>query len=143
MDLPRARRRVGILYQQVGELFETLLGRSPLFAASLYEHRSRCGKPLCKCAKGPYRHCSWCLSFIEDGRSRTRVVPRGLRPAVERLTGDYRRFRQARRELRRLVGELGAAVEAVGRARCEAGWRRYARLVERARGASSRSRNGG
>lgn len=141
MDLSRAKRRSRELYELLGARLEVLLGRGPLFAASLYEHRTVCGKPRCKCARGPYRHRQWCLSFLEEGRSRTRVVPKAIRADVERLTGDYRRFRRARRELAALFAELIGHVDAVGQARCERGTRRYARLVEKAeaRGASSRS----
>lgn len=146
MEVSRARRDVNRLYDQIGTLLETFLGHGPLFAASLYEHKSQCGNPQCKCARGPYRHRQWCVSFLdEQRRSRTRVVPRGVRDAVGKLTGEYRRVRRARRELGRLFGELVEAVDALGRARCEAGMKRYARLVAQARGegASSRSRKGG
>lgn len=144
MDPSRARRRSRELYELLGARLEVLLGRGALFAASLYEHRTVCGNPNCKCARGPYRHRQWCLSFLEEGRSRTRVVPKTIRADVERLTRDYRRFRRARRELAALFAELIDHVDAVGQARCELGRRRYARLVEKAkaRGASSRSARG-
>ena len=143
MDVSRARRRIRVLHERIGSLLGSVLARSPVFAASLYEHRSQCGRPLCKCAKGPYRHRLWCVSFVEEGRSRTRVVPKAIRPEVEKLTGDYRRFRQARRELGELVEELLAKVDAVGKARCEEGTKRYVRLVARAKEGSARTKTGG
>jgi hypothetical protein len=145
MDPSRTRQAVRELYQEAGELLQTVLARSPLFPASLYEQKSRCGKPLCKCAQGAYRHRLWCVSFVEAGRSRTRVVPKVLRSTVEGLTGDYRRFRQARRRLARLAEELLAKVDALAQARAEAGRERFARLVAKAKetGAGSRSKEGG
>ena len=144
MDVSRARREVNRLYGQIGTLAESFLGHGPLFAASLYEHKSLCGNPQCKCARGPYRHRQWCVSFVdEEGRSRTRVVPKGARGAVGKLTADYRRFRQARREVQQLFGKLLEAVDVLGRARCEEGTKRYVRFVARAKEASSRAKKGG
>lgn len=143
MDVSRTRRELNRLYGQLGTLVEAFLGHDPLFAASLYEHKSQCGNPQCKCARGPYRHRQWCVSFVDDERrSRTRVVPKGVRGAVGKLTADYRRFRQARHEVQQLFGKLLEAVDALGRARCEAGMKRYARLVARARGQGASSRSG-
>jgi hypothetical protein len=96
MEPSRRRQEARALYEELGGLLDTLLGRSPLLPGSLYEQKGRCGKPQCKCAQGPYRHRLWCLSFVEDGRSRTRTVPAAVRPTVAGLTAEYRRVRQAR-----------------------------------------------
>jgi len=145
VDLSRLRRQLGRIYAQIGARLEVAMGRSALFAASLYEHKSQCGNPQCRCARGRYRHRQWCVSFVEEGRSRTRVVPRGIRPDVERLTREYGRVRRARRELAALFGELLEAVDALARGRCTAGAERFARLVARARarGAAARTQDGG
>ena len=145
MDPSRLRRRLRRLYAQIGERLDALVGRSPLFAASLYEHKTQCGNPRCRCATGPYRHRQWCVSFVEQGRSRTRVVPRSIRPEVERLTGDYRGVRRARREVAALFEEFLEAVAALTQARGAAGTERFARLVARARGrgAAPRGKHGG
>jgi hypothetical protein len=137
MNASQARRRARALHEDIGALLETLLARSPLFPASLYEHKSRCGKPTCRCAKGPYRHRLWCLSFVEEGRSRTRVVPKSMRRAVERLTADYRSVRRTRRTFQRLLKGLLAAVDVITAARAGEGNRRYARLVARAMGTAA------
>ena len=117
--------------------------RSPLFPGSLYEQKSQCGKPACKCARGPYRHRQWCLSFLEEGRSRTRVVPPALRPAVAELTARYREVRRARRRLARLLAELLRKADALAEVRCREGRRRYARLAAGAPDRAARPRKGG
>ena len=145
MNASQLRRKMRRLYAQMAACVEVIVGRSPLFAASLYEHKTQCGNPRCRCAAGPYRHRQWCVSFLEEGRSRTRVVPRGIRSDVERLTGDYRRVRRARRELGELFGELLDAADALAEVRCAAGAERFARRVAEARGggAARRARDGG
>ncbi len=143
MDASRTRQEVRRLVEEVGALAETFLGRSPLFPGSLYEQKSQCGKHACKCARGPYRHRQWCLSFLEEGRSRTRVVPPALRSAVAELAGRYREVRRARRRLAGLLAELLAQVDARGEARCREGRRRYARLAAGVRERATRPRKGG
>ena len=83
----------------MGSQLEIVLARDALFAASLYAHNIKCGKPQCKCAKGSYRHHLWCVSLHEQGHSRTRVVSAAQYADVERLTGAHAGFRQARREI--------------------------------------------
>jgi len=129
MDLSRSRRKLLDRLQQLATLTEVALARSPLFPASLYHLKSRCGKPQCKCAKTSYRHEQWCVSFLEDGASRTRTVPPGLRAEVRKMTEDYRQFRQAERGLRHILDELIAEMEKMREVRCKAGRRRYERMV--------------
>ena len=92
MDVSRARQRIGSLYEKLARALDTARGRSAILAASLYEHKVRCGKPQCKCAKGSYRHVMWCISFVQDGKSCTRVVPESARADVERMVRRYRGF---------------------------------------------------
>jgi len=142
MDPSRRRQEARALYEELGELLPTLLDRSPLFPGSLYEQKSRCGKPRCKCAQGPYRHRLWCLSFVEDGGSRTRTVPAAIRPAVAGLAAEYRRVRQARRRAAELFEALLAHADALAKARCRQGRRAYARLAAGARGHGPKPHSG-
>jgi hypothetical protein len=145
MDASRLRSKMRRAYAQMAACIEALAGRSALFAASLYVHKTQCGNPRCRCATGAYRHTQWCVSFLEEGRSRTRVVPRGIRSQVERLTSDYRRVRRARRELGELFGQLLEAADALAEVRCAAGRERFARRVAEARrgGRARPGREGG
>ena len=128
-DLSRIRQAMRARVERLRALLALLGGRSALLAASLYEHRSRCGKPQCRCARGDYRHRLWCVSFTEAGGSRTRVVAPDLKAAVAGRTGEYRRCRAARRELRRLAAELDALAARAERRRCREGRKRFRRLA--------------
>ena len=143
MDASRTRQEVRRLVEEVGVLAEAVLDRSPLFPGSLYEQKSLCGKPACKCARGPDRHRQWCLSFLEEGRSRTRVVPPALRPAVAELASRYREVRRARRRLAGLLADLLRKADALAEVRCREGRRRYARLAAGAPDRAARPRKGG
>jgi len=72
---------------QVGELLK----------GSVYEMRTRCGNPSCRCAKSRgQRHAATVLSWSETGRTHSRCVPAPDRDRVRCLTAQYRRLRQAR-----------------------------------------------
>jgi hypothetical protein len=77
----------------------------PLLDAYLYVSRVRCGRATCKCMQTGYRHEKWCLSFMENGRSRTLTVPDGW---LERIAAATRAYR----ETRVLIRQLGAGAEA-------------------------------
>jgi uncharacterized protein with von Willebrand factor type A (vWA) domain len=137
MDLSLSRRELLELLDRMTSLVEVTLGRSPLLPASLYELKSRCGKPQCKCAQTSYRHQQWCISYVEAGASRTRTVAPELRPEVRKMTQDYRDFRQSERGIRKALEDLMAELERVREARCEAGRRRYEQLVNQHKEAKS------
>lgn len=145
MNLSRSRRKLLDLLERMTALTQIALDRSPLFPASLYQLKSRCGKPQCKCANTSYRHEQCCVSYVEDGASRTRTVAPDLRPEVWKMTEDYRRFRKAERDIRKALDDLTAELETIREARCEAGRRRYQHLVSQHKEAKgpNRSKKGG
>jgi hypothetical protein len=133
MSPSRLRQRLNALYRQLGQQIEVVLDRRPLFAASLYEHTIKCGKPQCQCAKSKtYRHHMWCVSFTDQGRSKTRVVPQAHWTAVQDLTEAYRRVRDARRQIQRLTQQLKDAAHTLAQAQCQQGDQRYMRLAAKA-----------
>jgi hypothetical protein len=70
----------------------------PVVAASLCERQIRCGNPNCKCAKGQ-KHVSWCLTYKQEGRTRTVHVPRAMFEEVEKWAKEYRRAKRLLREI--------------------------------------------
>lgn len=143
MSPSRLRQRIRTLYQQLAQPLDVVLDRQPQFAASLYEHKIKCGKPQCKCAKSKaYRHHMWCVSFLDQGRSKTRVVPPEQRARVRALTEAYRRSRDARREIKQLMQQLLDAADALGQAQRQQGYQRYQRLAAKSPGARTRKAKG-
>lgn len=85
------------------------LGRNdPLLDAYLYVSRVRCGRLACKCMQTDYRHEKWCLSFVENSRSRTLTVPDRWLRRIAKATSAYR-------ETRALIREFGAGAQAAAR----------------------------
>ena len=89
-----------------------LLPLRQLVKGSVYELKTRCGKPSCHCASedGPL-HSSTVLSWSEHGKTRLRTLPPGERARYQQLTEDYRRFRQARAALVKLQRRMLATID--------------------------------
>jgi hypothetical protein len=82
-----------------------LLERSVLVKGIVLEVWRTCGNPRCRCARGQ-KHSCWQLTASVEGKSRTSNVPRRYVGKVKELTGNYRRFRQARARWVRLNREM-------------------------------------
>ena len=91
---------------------DQLLPLHQLVKGSVYELRTRCGKPSCHCASedGPL-HSSTVLSWSEHGKTRLRTLPPGERVRFRQLTENYRRFRQARAALVKLQRRMLATID--------------------------------
>lgn len=70
-----------------------------LLDAYLYRSRIRCGRASCKCMSSDYRHESDCISFTEEGKSRTRTVHEAQLPELNILTSEYKDLRTYRKKL--------------------------------------------
>jgi hypothetical protein len=113
--------------QRLPQLLEECLGRAPLLPGSLYTLRRKCGKPNCRCSRGEL-HESTVLSYRGQGR------PRNISPkpeqlgALQSMTGDYRRCRQARANLVRWQRQLLKLVDVLQAARVQQGEAEFRKL---------------
>ena len=91
---------------------DQLLPLRQLVKGSVYELRTRCGKPSCHCAseEGPL-HSATVLSWSEHGKTRLRTLSAGERARFQQWTDDYRRFRQARAALVKLQRRMLATLD--------------------------------
>lgn len=99
----RLRQTLKTLLDDYQRQLEILLPLRQLIKGSVYDLRTRCGKPSCHCAsdEGPL-HTSTVISWSEQGKTRLRTLPPDERARLGRLTDDYRSFRQARAALVKL-----------------------------------------
>src|ERR1017187_3184997 len=92
------RQNVRALLADYRQRLEDLLPLRQLLKGSVYELKTRCGKPSCHCASpaGPL-HASTVLSWSERGKTRLRTLPAADTTHLRHLAENYRRFRQDRR----------------------------------------------
>jgi hypothetical protein len=106
----RARKRLLDLHGQERELLKTLVSCRSLLKGSVYDLKTRCGKPSCTCAQGE-RHSAMVLSWSQGGKTKLLTLQPGDLDRLIRLTGEYRAFRQARSKLVKLQKELLSEVD--------------------------------
>lgn len=113
----RLRRTLKTLLADYRQRLQDLLPLRPLVKGSVYELKTRCGKPTCHCASpdGPL-HTATVLSWSEGGTTRLRTLPSGERARLRQVAGNYRRFRQARAALVKLHRQILVAVDRLERA---------------------------
>jgi hypothetical protein len=109
----RVRQRLSQIPADIGAEVGRMVRVREMIRGYVYQSRRRCGKPSCRCARGEL-HEAWVLATKVDGKPTTRSLGGGRRGRVQRLTDNYRRFRQAQRAIRKLcreVTELGRELE--------------------------------
>jgi len=120
LRLDRASRQRHILLgllEDCRRLIRQILALRELLKGSVYELKTRCGKPSCHCASGngPL-HSTTVLSWSQAGRTRLRSLSPQDRSRVRRLAEDYRRFRQCRAALVKIHRRVLAAVDRLEKA---------------------------
>ncbi len=108
----RLRRALKSLRAEHQRQLDEMLPLRPLVKGSVYELKTRCGKPSCHCAseQGPLRSAT-VLSWSEHGKTRLRTLPPGERARCQQGTENYRRFRQARAALVKLQRRMLATID--------------------------------
>jgi hypothetical protein len=130
--LSSLRTELRTLEEQAHKLLAPFLARDPLLAGSVYTLRRRCGKPNCRCTQG-HLHATEVLSYRGQERAQT-ITPRpGELATFRKLTGSYRRFRQARAALVKLDRQMLAVIDRIEAMRLEQGERTFRALRSRGR----------
>ena len=112
----RLRQALKTLLDEYQRQLEALLPLRRLVKGSVYDLRTRCGKPSCHCAsdEGPL-HTSTVISWSEHGKTRLRTLPPG-EPHIRQLAENYRRFRQVRAALVKLHQRMVAHIDRLEKA---------------------------
>jgi len=91
----RLRQSLLRLAEEIPRLVPSLLSDKPVIRGSVYELKRKCGKPGCKCNKGPL-HGRMVLSASEGGRTQLQVIPSGLLVDIRIKVRRYQALRRSR-----------------------------------------------
>jgi hypothetical protein len=94
----RLRQFLARLANEIGHIVEPFFSDKPVIKGSVYELKTKCGKPGCKCAQGRLHH-RMVLSASEKGKTRLRAIPRGFLVEVQTKVHRYQELRRARARL--------------------------------------------
>jgi hypothetical protein len=83
------------LSDEVGQLINPFFSDTPVTKGSVYELKTKCGKPGCKCAKGELHH-RMVVSASEKGKTKLRAIPHGFLVEVQTKVHRYQELRRAR-----------------------------------------------
>jgi hypothetical protein len=75
------------------------------------ETHRKCGKPTCWCAKDSKGHPSYQISWTKDAKSRSKAIPREDISWIKEMTGNYRKWRTIRSNIRKLEEESRTLID--------------------------------
>ncbi len=84
-----------------------------MIRGTFVETHRKCGKPNCWCAKQGPGHPSYQISWTKDAKSRSKAVPKEDIPWIKEMTGNYRNWRTARANIRKLENELRILIDQI------------------------------
>jgi hypothetical protein len=111
------RQSLARLANDIRQIVEPFYSDRPVIKGSVYELKTKCGKPGCKCAQGHLHH-RMVLSASERGKTQLRVIPRGFLVEVQTKVRRYQELRRARArliEVERKIVQLIDEMEAMRR----------------------------
>ena len=91
-QLRQSLTRIG---NEIRQIVEPFFSDKPVIKGSVYELKTKCGKPGCKCAKGQLHH-RMVLSASEKGKTKLRAIPRGFLVEVQSKVRCYQELRRVR-----------------------------------------------
>ena len=92
------RQSLRRLAEEIRQLIEPFFSDKPVIKGSVYELKTKCGKPGCKCTQGQL-HGRMVVSASEKGKTKLRVIPGGFLVEVQGKVSRYQELRRARKRL--------------------------------------------
>jgi hypothetical protein len=89
------RQSLGRLANEIRQIVEPFFSDKPVIKGSVYELKTKCGKPGCKCTKGQLHH-RMVVSASEKGKTKLRAIPRGFLVEVQTKVRRYQELRRVR-----------------------------------------------
>jgi len=129
-DASRDRKRLRQILGRMEELIRALAGRDPIWRGIVYEHKRRCGKPNCRCTRGEL-HCSFTFADRSSVKQRNLSLSGPLLREARKMTEAYRRFRRARADLTRQLGEVRTIADRLESYRLRLGLKRLGPRLKR------------
>ena len=89
------RQSLARLANEIRQIVEPFFSDKPVIKGSVYELKTKCGKPGCKCAKGQLHH-RMVVSASEKGKTKLRAIPHGFLVEVQTKVRRYQELRRVR-----------------------------------------------
>ena len=117
MSPSKARQKLRQIQERMPKLLEPFFTRERLLPAYVYASPRKCGKPTCRCAQGQL-HPRHSICFEHQGQRRCYSLTDDQRQALQPPAENYRRFREARRQLRQTLQDAVQLIDTLEHALC-------------------------
>jgi len=84
------------------ELISELNAIEKMIRGTYVETHRKCGKPTCRCFREEIGHPCYQVSWSKNGKSHSKSIPKDDISWIKEMTGNYKRWRSLRSDLRRL-----------------------------------------
>ena len=112
-ELSKTRQRISQLGSTRKTLETRIMNTGSMVKASYYERFIVCGKPNCKCTRGE-KHGP--VPWITAGKGKEIVstsVPAENVTKVKEMTQNYKDFRNAQKEIKKINGEIDKLIQKI------------------------------
>lgn len=105
------RNKIKIIGKQIARILEDLRGITSMVRGSYRKIYRRCGKPNCWCSTSTTGHPRYRITWSQDARPRTKSIPQKDIEWIKEMTGNYRKYRQLRAQLRVNTNKFKAVLD--------------------------------
>ena len=93
-------------HEKIANIIYRLSEDIPMLPGCFGKVSIKCGKDYCWCANSDEGHLYYRITWTENGKSRTKLIPDADITWIKDVTQNYRSFRKMRRELKSLQQKL-------------------------------------
>jgi metal-dependent amidase/aminoacylase/carboxypeptidase family protein len=79
---------------------------------------------------------------VEEGHSRTRVIPEEAHVEMVQMTEEYKELKKARRRMKELFDQVLSEIDQISEIRCEEGTKRFEQQVSEIRRSRTQAKEG-
>lgn len=105
MDISRLRQKLNGLFDEMNDLRQSFMERNPMLNGGVYQTRTKCGNPNCKCMREGKLHTVWRYYYCENGKRKIKTLKKKDILKYQKITGRYIKFREARAKFSKLHKE--------------------------------------
>ena len=99
MDISKKRQELNQLFKEMAGLKKVFMQRLPMLNGGVYENKTKCGNPNCKCIREGKLHIVWRYYYTENGKNKMGTIKKGDVLKYTKLTERYKKYRKARMKL--------------------------------------------
>ena len=106
MDISKIRQKLNGLFDEMTDLRQSFMERKPMLNGGVYQTKTKCGNPNCKCMREGKLHTVWRYYYCENGKRKIKTLKKNDVLKYQKLTGRYIKFREARAKFVKLHKEV-------------------------------------